>query len=168
MEKLNNGCEFCNSKQEWNKPLIKSRIDENLKIEIEKDSNDLILNHNANSEHYVADRKKYDFCINCGRNLKTGNQMIEIKPLVFPTWKEYQDEHIHEYKIIVSNYEFRLETVTKVKESKHVILLNIIMIDAFLEPLVHKYVDATQQGYQQAREEIERIRLEFVIELAEG
>lgn len=159
MEKLNNGCEYCNSKQEWNKPLIKSRIDENLKIEIEKYSNDLILNHNANSEHYVADRKKYDFCINCGKNLKTGNPMVEIKPLQFPSYEKFKTTQMWEKEIL--EYDFEIEEIHGEIRAKveHVSQLTPVFVGRF---------EHTKQGYNRAILEIKRIRLRFVIELAEG
>lgn len=166
MEKLNSGCEYCGSRgrdlQLLDGEGEPTRAYPPLSQVFIKARQIWII---APSGNKFIDA---DYCMKCGRNLKTGNPMVEIKPLVFPSWEEFQDEHTHEYKIIASNYEFRLEAVTKIKEGKNVIALNVTMIDAFLDPLVHKYFDLSLKGYKKACEEIERIRLEFIIELVEG
>ena len=100
-------------------------------------------------------------CPKCKRNITTGNQMIEVEPLEFPSWEEFEK---------ISSYE-----VAPLGHYMTLIIMNDEIRCGIYEILEgnkpsRKFCrySKNQQGYRQACEEIERIRKQFVIELCKG
>ena len=148
MEKLNNGCEYCGKGKYLKEGFYIQKLD---------DGSYIIDVDELKDEIYI------DYCPKCGRNLKTGNQIIEVKPLEFPSWEEFNKHPINE----IYNYHFLGGIICMRKEfySK--------TIEIGSNPIITKYIkkdrfEITKQGYKKACGEIERIRLGFIIELCKG
>lgn len=158
MEKLNNGCEYCDKKER--KMIYEDGGFDRFEVEINEENK---LDIDYSIEDYIG-RKYIDikYCPMCGRNLKTGNRMVEVKPLKFPSWEEFQENHFKKtFKTNDASITFKINHDW-----------NRLIVYCWCMPS-RQYISLTErkntpEGYEKACGEIERFRREFVLELAEG
>ena len=148
----NNGCEYCR----YEKEILK---DEYWEIGINKRHKRLEVVFDGNYE--AGDTCFYlDFCMRCGRNLKTGNEMIEIKPLEFPRWEEFR----HGEKVLY--YDKLKYTISIINDGNEIILNKFNKEETVYKQI--KIYKLNNGNYKLVQKEIERIRKEFIIGLAGG
>ena len=98
------------------------------------------------------------------RNLKTGNPMVEVKPIEFPSWEEFQETFNTSHYYNTGN-DLHLQNV--LVKGKTTITIEI-SFDNYGVNTEYKYFTFSTEGYKKACGEIERIRLGFIIELCKG
>ena len=101
-----------------------------------------------------------DYCLKCGRDLKTGNRMIEVEALEFPSWEEFQKEKQYEKKS--TYYKIRIIMMNGT------ISCGITAGMFYSDGLFKNVIIANRKGYEQAIEFLNKIRIKFIIELCKG
>lgn len=147
MEKLNNGCEYCRENEP--KELFLGLSDE-VTIDSTENTLDVIdYSWGTNPINIV-------YCPKCGRNLKTGNEMIELKSLKFTTWEEFE-ENLSSPEL--EKFRFAIQTDNKTDK---------IIMKCYDTMISWNVYDYSPEGYKLACEEIERIRKQFVLGICGG